>query len=62
MNTPSEMEAVRDLIEHQNYRYVRDPAHDPRIRRGDDFAGDAWRNRETDEIRYVAVGPNPNTN
>ena len=62
MNTPSEMQTLRDLIEHQNVRYDRDPAHDRRIRRGDDFAGDAWRDRETDDIRYVAVGHDPNTN
>lgn len=36
--------------------WKRAPEHDRRIRRGDDFAGDAWRNTETGEIRWVAVG------
>lgn len=40
--------------------YTRAPEHDKRIARGDDFAGDAWRNRETATIRWVAVGHNPN--
>jgi hypothetical protein len=29
---------------------------DKRFAHGDDFAGDAWRNAITGEIRYVAVG------
>jgi len=40
--------------------YKREPEHDRRIRRGDDFAGDAWRNTETGELSYVAVGVDPN--
>lgn len=41
-------------------RYIREPDNDRRIGRGDDFAGDAWRDRQTGEIKYVAVGHNPN--
>ena len=41
-------------------RYTREPDNDKRIGRGDDFAGDAWRDRESGEIKYVAVGQNPN--
>lgn len=40
-------------------RFVRAPEHDRRVRRGDDFAGDAWRDRDTGEIKYVAVGVEP---
>lgn len=41
-------------------RYIREPDSDKRIGRGDGFSGDAWRDRQTNEIRYVAVGHNPN--
>ena len=41
-------------------RYERQPDHDRRIGRGDDFAGDAWRDRQNGEITYVAVGHDPN--
>ena len=37
-------------------KYTRAPQHDRRIRRGDDFAGDAWLNNETGKIEYGAVG------
>ena len=37
-------------------KYTRTPEHDRRIRRGDDFAGDAWLNNETGQIEYGAVG------
>lgn len=40
-------------------QYERAPEHDKRIRRGDDFAGDAWRDIKTGEIRWVAVGYTP---
>ena len=40
------MKATRDLVERPDARQVRDPAHD----------------RATNEVRYVAVGVNPNTN
>jgi hypothetical protein len=43
----------------RNDRFQRAPNHDRRIRRGDDFAGDAWRDRETGAIVYVAVGQKP---
>jgi hypothetical protein len=36
--------------------WKRAPEHDKRIERGDDFAGDAYRNAETGELRWVAVG------
>jgi len=39
--------------------YERAPEHDRRFSRGDDFAGDAWRNRRTGALRYVAVGTIP---
>ena len=35
-------------------RYTRWPAHDMRIKNGDDFAGDAW-------VFWTAVGHDPNT-
>ena len=41
-------------------KYVRHPEGDRRIARGDDFAGDCWQNTETNELRYVAVGRDPN--
>ena len=37
----------------------REPSSDRRIRRGDDFAGDAWRNGQTNELRFTAVGYRP---
>lgn len=37
-------------------RYERAPEHDRRIGRSDDWAGDAWRDRETGKIRYTVVG------
>ena len=37
-------------------RYKRKPEHDKRIRRGDDFAGDAWLDTETGNIVYGVVG------
>jgi hypothetical protein len=39
-----------------NARFIRVPEHDRRIRRGDDFAGDAWLDLATGEVIYVAVG------
>lgn len=39
--------------------WVRAPQHDRRISRGDDFAGDAWMDRQTGTIRFVAVGQSP---
>lgn len=39
--------------------WVRAPQHDRRISRGDDFAGDAWMDRQTGTIRYVVVGQSP---
>ena len=59
--TTNPLDVARGRIDRPHERYVREPAHDRRIRRGDDFAGDAWRDSATKEIRYVAVGHNPNT-
>lgn len=39
--------------------WVRDHAHDKRIGRGDDYAGDAWINRVTGEQKWTAVGQKP---
>jgi hypothetical protein len=39
--------------------WKRVPEHDRRFARGDDFAGDAWQNMQSDEIKYVAVGHAP---
>lgn len=39
--------------------YIRVPGNDKRIARGDDYAGDAWRNVKTGEIVIVAVGHSP---
>ncbi|MCG7928961.1 MAG: hypothetical protein ABW104_18040 [Candidatus Thiodiazotropha sp. 6PLUC2] len=36
-------------------KYKREPQHDKRIEHGDEFSGNAWRDTETNEIRYVAV-------
>jgi hypothetical protein len=36
--------------------WYRVPEQDKRIRNGDDFAGDAWRNYDTGEIHYVVPG------
>ncbi len=40
-------------------RYIRRPDHDRRFARGDDFAGDAWHDRDTDQIVYCVVGHAP---
>ncbi len=40
-------------------RFTRAPEHDRRIGRGDDFAGDAWRDNRTQRITYAAVGHGP---
>ena len=40
--------------------YYRQPKHDRRIARGDDFAGDAWKHVVTGKLIWVAVGHNPN--
>jgi hypothetical protein len=37
-------------------KWERVPQRDRRFAWGDDYAGDAWRNTETGETRYVAVG------
>lgn len=39
--------------------WKRAPDHDARFANGDDFAGDAWLNAETDEIHYTVVGHAP---
>jgi hypothetical protein len=41
-------------------RYERRTAHDKRLRRGDDYAGDAWFDTVEKRIKYVAVGTDPN--
>lgn len=40
--------------------WERFPELDKRIAWGDDYAGDAWRNVITGEIRWCVVGHNPN--
>jgi hypothetical protein len=40
-------------------KWARHPKEDKRISRGDDFAGDAWRNLKTGEVRHVAIGKIP---
>jgi len=42
-------------------RFERRPDQDRRIRRGDDFAGDAWLDRKTGRIVYSVVGHDRNT-
>lgn len=37
-------------------RYQRQPQRDRRIKRGDDFAGDAWLDTKTGQIVYGVVG------
>lgn len=41
-------------------RFTRIPEQDRRIGRGDDFAGDAWLDRNTGQIAYGAVGVDRN--
>lgn len=43
----------------QQQRYTRAPWLDKRIRRGDDFAGDAWTDDQDGSVRYTAVGCRP---
>jgi hypothetical protein len=40
--------------------YERAPEHDKRFAWGDDYAGDAWRDKQTGAIRWTAVGVNIN--
>jgi hypothetical protein len=42
-------------------RYVRMPRYDTRVRRGDDFASDAWLDTVTGELLRVVVNFSPNT-
>ena len=44
----------------QKPRYERAPQFDKRFMWGDDFAGDAWRDRETGQIFWCVVGRDPN--
>lgn len=46
--------------EEMGERYERRPEYDRRIRRGDDFAGDAWLDQETGKIVWGAVGVDRN--
>lgn len=46
--------------EDMNSYWQRAPRFDKRFEWGDDYAGDAWRNPATGELRWVAVGRNPN--
>lgn len=41
-------------------RYTRDAAFDKRIGRGDDYAGDAWRDRVLGIVRWMPFGVDPN--
>lgn len=40
----------------QTAPFERMPEHDRRVGRGDDFAGDAWRNAETGQVMWSGVG------
>jgi hypothetical protein len=42
-------------------RYERVPQHDKRFARGDDYAGDAWRDIVTKEVFWVVVGRVPSS-
>lgn len=48
------------LQERQQAAFERVPEEDRRIGRGDDFAGDAWRNTKTGEIEWGTVGVDRN--
>ena len=50
---------IPHFLRSEQERFIREPDHDRRIGRGDDFAGDAWRDLRTGEIKYVAVGHRP---
>jgi len=56
---PNAAASIQDGAPQRPRRFERAPNHDRRIRRGDDFAGDAWRDLETGSIVYVAVGQHP---
>lgn len=43
----------------EEMRYVRAPEHDKRIRRGDDWAGDAWIHIDTGKLTWCVVGHTP---
>lgn len=47
-------------LDEMGQRYERRPSHDRRIKRGDDFSGDAWFDRETGKIVWGAVGVDRN--
>jgi hypothetical protein len=49
--------AIAAKIRHSPWH--REPSSDRRIRRGDDYAGDAWRNVHSGELRHVGVGQRP---
>lgn len=49
------------LISALETRWERYRSEDRRIGYGDDFAGNAWRNIDTGEITYTAVGKGPPT-
>lgn len=51
--------AVGEITVANSPEWVRAPQHDRRISRGDDFAGDAWMDRQTGTIKHVAVGHHP---
>lgn len=42
-----------------NGEWERFPERDKRIHRGDDYSGDAWREKATDQINWVAVNHIP---
>lgn len=61
--TPEELGVMydcRDAVLKAPNRYIRQEQHDKRIARGDDFAGDAWLDKETDEVVYGVVGHDMN--
>lgn len=54
LDAPASGSSIADSLARRVW--IREPAADRRIRRGDDFAGDAWRHIRTGELRYTAVG------
>jgi hypothetical protein len=63
--TPEELGVMydcRDAVLKAPNRYIRQEQHDKRIARGDDFAGDAWLDKESNEIVYGVVGHDMNGN
>jgi hypothetical protein len=61
MNDIPNFESGKLCQSHNNAkRFVRVPAFDRRIARGDDFAGDAWLDKASGQVVYSAVGRDRN--